>query len=86
VHISHVTCHCLERGGERWSETARQGGGARSRQRERESESESERESVRVHLSVRDHPPVHTETLVKQCERERTQTIENTFYYTSRPL
>ena len=74
---------------ERESETG--GGRARSRPRERERKRERERErvkcaSVRVHLSVRDHPPVHTETLVKQCERERTQTIENTFYYTSRPL
>ena len=77
MDISHVTCHCLERGGMRWRETARQGGGARSRQRERESESESERESVRVHLSVRDHPPVHIENLAKQCERENTNYREH---------
>ena len=32
---------------------------------------------MRVHLSVRDHPPVHIENLAKQCERENTNYREH---------
>ena len=62
------------RDGERKRERGRER--ARAREKERVKARASERErvkcaSVRVHLSVGDHPPVHIETLVKQCERER---------------
>ncbi len=74
-----------EREGERQRESERERERERERARARERES-SVRGWVCIRGRVRDHPHGYIEALVKQCERERTHTMENTFYYTSRPL